>query len=56
VLSGLIAGLPARGPTPPQAAAWGVWLHARAGAALEKKMGPLGYLAREIAREVPALM
>jgi hydroxyethylthiazole kinase-like uncharacterized protein yjeF len=56
VLSGLIAGLAARGATPPQAAAWGVWLHARAGAALEKKMGPLGYLAREIAREVPALM
>jgi ADP-dependent NAD(P)H-hydrate dehydratase len=56
VLSGLIAGLAARGATPAQAAAWGVWLHARAGAALEKKMGAIGYLAREIAREVPALM
>ena len=56
VLSGVIAGLAARGATPAQAAAWGVWLHARAGAALEKKMGPLGYLAREIAAEIPALM
>jgi hydroxyethylthiazole kinase-like uncharacterized protein yjeF len=56
VLSGLIAGLAARGATPAQAACWGVWLHARAGAVLEKKMGPVGYLAREIAREVPALM
>jgi len=56
VLSGVIAGLAARGAAPAQAAAWGVYLHARAGAALEKKMGPVGYLAREIAREVPALM
>jgi len=56
VLSGVIAGLAARGATAEQAAVWGVWLHARAGAALEKKMGPVGYLAREIAREIPALM
>jgi hydroxyethylthiazole kinase-like uncharacterized protein yjeF len=56
VLSGLIAGLAARGASGAQAAAWGVYLHARAGAALEKKMGPVGYLAREIAAEVPALM
>ena len=56
VLAGLIAGLAARGATPAQAAAWGVHLHARAGAALEKRLGPVGYLAREIAAEVPALM
>jgi ADP-dependent NAD(P)H-hydrate dehydratase len=56
VLSGLIAGLAARGATSEQAACWGVWLHARAGAVLEKKIGAVGYLAREIAREVPALM
>ena len=56
VLSGIIAGLAARGATPAQAAVWGVSLHARAGAALEKKMGPVGYLAREIAAEIPALM
>jgi len=56
VLAGLIGGLCARGATPSQAAAWGVFLHARAGAALEKRFGALGYLAREIAAEVPALM
>jgi hydroxyethylthiazole kinase-like uncharacterized protein yjeF len=56
VLAGIIAGLSARGATPPQAAAWGVFLHARAGMLLEKRMGPLGFLAREIAAEVPAAM
>jgi hydroxyethylthiazole kinase-like uncharacterized protein yjeF len=55
VLAGLIAGFAARGASAEQAAAWGVYLHARAGAALEKRMGPIGYLAREIAAEVPAL-
>jgi hydroxyethylthiazole kinase-like uncharacterized protein yjeF len=35
VLAGLIGGLCARGATPSQAAVWGVFLHARAGAALE---------------------
>jgi hydroxyethylthiazole kinase-like uncharacterized protein yjeF len=56
VLAGLIAGLAARGATPMQAAVWGVYLHARAGAVLEKRMGALGYLAREVAAEVPALL
>lgn len=56
VLAGIIAGLAARGAAPAQAAAWGVYLHARAGAALEKRLGPLGFLAREIAAQVPALM
>jgi hydroxyethylthiazole kinase-like uncharacterized protein yjeF len=56
VLAGLIAGLAARGDTPMQAAVWGVYLHARAGAVLEKRMGALGYLAREVAAEVPALL
>jgi hydroxyethylthiazole kinase-like uncharacterized protein yjeF len=56
VLAGIIAGLCARGATPVQAAAWGVFLHGRAGALLEKRIGPLGYLAREIAAEIPAAM
>jgi hydroxyethylthiazole kinase-like uncharacterized protein yjeF len=56
VLAGLFAGLAARGATPMQAAVWGVYLHARAGAVLEKRMGALGYLAREVAAEVPALL
>jgi hydroxyethylthiazole kinase-like uncharacterized protein yjeF len=56
VLSGIIAGLIARGAPPLQAAVWGVYLHARAGEELAKRMGRLGYLARELAAEVPALM
>ncbi len=39
-----------------QAACWGVALHARAGDRLAQRLGPLGYLAREIAAEVPALL
>jgi hydroxyethylthiazole kinase-like uncharacterized protein yjeF len=56
VLAGLVAGLAARGAAPLQAAVWGVHLHARAGDELARRVGPLGYLARELAREVPRLM
>lgn len=56
VLAGVIAGLAARGAAPEQATAWGVALHARAGAALARSHGKVGYLAREIAAEIPALM
>jgi ADP-dependent NAD(P)H-hydrate dehydratase len=56
VLAGLVAGLAARGAEPLQAAVWGVYLHARAGDKLAQRVGPLGYLARELAREVPRLM
>lgn len=56
VLSGIIAGLAARGCAPLQAAAWGVYLHARAGDRLAERMGRLGYLARELLLEIPSLM
>lgn len=56
VLAGVIAGLAARGATLEQAAAWGVALHARAGERLAQQHGTLGYLARELAQEVPRLM
>ena len=56
VLAGLVAGLAARGASPEQASAWGVALHARAGQALAARTGVIGYLARELAAEVPALM
>jgi len=56
VLAGIIAGLAARGATLAQAAAWGVALHASAGEQLSLRYGVLGYLAREIATEVPALL
>lgn len=56
VLAGLISGLAARGAALEQAAAWGVALHAMAGEHLAFKHGPLGYLARELSAEIPALM
>ena len=56
VLAGLVAGLIARGADPAQAAVWAVLLHARAGEALARRTGRLGYLARELAAEVPALL
>jgi hydroxyethylthiazole kinase-like uncharacterized protein yjeF len=56
VLAGLIAGLAARGAALDQASAWGVALHARAGEKLAQRFGPLGYMASELAAEVPALM
>ncbi len=56
VLGGVIAGLLARGVPPFEAAAWGVFLHGEAGARLSKNVGTLGFLAREIAGEIPAVM
>ena len=55
-LTGLIAGLIARGAPALQAAVWGVYLHARAGDVLAKRLGPLGYLPRELLAEIPGLM
>jgi hydroxyethylthiazole kinase-like uncharacterized protein yjeF len=55
-LSGIIAGLAARGAEPVQAAAWGVYLHAKAGDVLARKHGSLGFLARELPAEVPPLL
>lgn len=55
-LAGIIAGLAARGATLEQAACWGVALHARAGEKLAERFGMLGYLARELPLEIPALM
>lgn len=56
VLAGLVAGLMARGASVEQALAWGVALHARAGERLAARMGPLGFLARELPAEIPALL
>ena len=56
VLAGIVGGLLARGAEPLNALLWAVWLHGEAGAALAKKVGPMGFLAREIADQVPALL
>jgi hydroxyethylthiazole kinase-like uncharacterized protein yjeF len=56
VLAGVIAGLIARGCAPAQATVWGVAVHAAAGARLARRIGRLGFLARELADEIaPAL-
>lgn len=56
VPAGVIAGLAARGASAQQAAVWGVALHARAGERLAARSGPIGYLARDLSAEIPALM
>jgi hydroxyethylthiazole kinase-like uncharacterized protein yjeF len=56
VLAGAIAGLRARRTTDAQAVCWGTHLHAAAGDRLASRLGALGYLARELAEELPPLM
>lgn len=55
-LAGVIAGLLARGAEPHEAAIWGVYLHGEAGNRLSETRGPVGFLARELLAEIPALM
>ena len=50
------AGLVARGLPGWEAACWGVWLHGEAGRRLSERMGSMGFLARELPGEIPALM
>lgn len=56
VQAGLVAGLLARGAEPEQAAVWGAYLHATAGDRLAERVGPVGYLARELPGELPGLL
>jgi NAD(P)H-hydrate repair Nnr-like enzyme with NAD(P)H-hydrate dehydratase domain len=55
-LAGIVGGLLSRGAEPLTALLWGVWLHGEAGASLARKIGPIGFLAREIPNEIPALL
>ena len=56
VLAGIMAGLAARGADPLTAAAWGVWLHGEAGQVAASRIGPIGFLARDLPGEIPGLM
>lgn len=56
VLAGAIAGLVARGVELGDAACWATWLHATAGDRLAERIGPVGFLARELADELPRLL
>ncbi|GAC1388777.1 MAG: NAD(P)H-hydrate dehydratase [Vulcanimicrobiaceae bacterium] len=53
-LAGILGGLLARGLPPLAATLWAVYVHAKAGDALVRKIG-LGFLAREIPRELPGI-
>ena len=55
-LAGILGGLLARDAEPLSGLLWAVWLHGEAGAALSKKVGKIGFLARELSAEVPALL
>jgi ADP-dependent NAD(P)H-hydrate dehydratase len=55
-LAGIVAGLAARGTSAAHAAVWGAYLHGEAGEVLARRIGPIGYLARELLDEVPGLM
>jgi ADP-dependent NAD(P)H-hydrate dehydratase len=56
VVAGAIGGLAARGVEPLQATVFGIHLHAVAGDRLAERIGPLGYLARELSAEFPAIL
>lgn len=55
-LAGIVGGLLARGADPLTALLWAVLLHGEAGEQLSKKVGRVGFLAREIPDEIPALL
>lgn len=55
-LAGAVGGLLARGAEPAQAAVLGQHLHAAAGDRLAERHGRLGFLARELLDELPAVL
>lgn len=55
-LAGIIGALLARGAEPLTAVLWGVLLHGEAGEILSAKVGPVGFLAREIPEQIPPLL
>jgi ADP-dependent NAD(P)H-hydrate dehydratase len=56
VLAGIVGGLAARGADPLTALLWGVYLHGEAGRKLSSEIGRIGFLARELPDQVPALL
>lgn len=56
VKAGAVVGLLARGAEPEQAAAWGAFVHGRAGERLTAAVGRVGFLARELVTELPRVL
>jgi ADP-dependent NAD(P)H-hydrate dehydratase len=55
-LAGIVVGLAARGASAVHAAVWGAYLHGAAGRVLARRVGPIGFLARELLDEIPPIM
>jgi hydroxyethylthiazole kinase-like uncharacterized protein yjeF len=55
-LAGIVTGLAARGASPVRATLWATYLHGAAGRQLARRVGPLGFLARELLAELPPLL
>ena len=55
-LAGVVAGLLARGASVLDATLWAVFLHGSAGNRLARRIGRIGYLARELLDEIPQVM
>ena len=53
VLAGAALGLLARGADPAQAACWATYVHLAAGHRMTRRIGTLGFLARELLTEIP---
>ncbi|WP_131106184.1 NAD(P)H-hydrate dehydratase [Ornithinimicrobium sufpigmenti] len=56
VKAGAVTGLLGRGADPCQAAVWGSHLHGSAGDRLTAELGPAGFLARELALQIPQVL
>ncbi|HEX8655207.1 MAG TPA: NAD(P)H-hydrate dehydratase [Allosphingosinicella sp.] len=56
VLAGIVGGLAARGADPLTAVLWGVYAHGEAGRILAKRVGRVGFLAREILEMIPGIV
>ena len=56
VLAGALVGLVGRGASPIQATLWAAHVHAAAGDVLAARWGRDGYLADEIALELPCVL
>jgi ADP-dependent NAD(P)H-hydrate dehydratase len=54
--AGILLGLLSRGVEPAQAACWAAYAHAMSGQRLASRIGPTGFLAREILSEVPPVL
>lgn len=56
VAAGVFGGLAAQGAEPLTAAVWAPYLHGRAGERLSERIGRVGFLARELLDELPAVV